>query len=69
VARPAPAPEDRVKRLTLDLPADVHRALKIRSAELEVPMVELLRRLIGQALKEPSTSRQKAQRRRDAPKR
>lgn len=45
---------DRLKRLTLDLPADLHRALKIRSAELEVPMVELLRRLIERSLREPA---------------
>ena len=47
--------EARVKRLTLDIPADLHRALKIRAAELDVPMVELLRVLIEQALEDPST--------------
>jgi len=47
--------EARVKRLTLDIPADLHRALKIRAAELDVPMVELLRLLIDQALEDPST--------------
>jgi hypothetical protein len=55
-----------VKRLTLDLPSDVHRALKIRSAELEVPMVELLRALIGDALDHHSTLRELADRVRDA---
>lgn len=47
--------ETRVKRLTLDIPAEIHRALKIRAAELDVPMVELLRALIEQALEDPST--------------
>jgi hypothetical protein len=51
-----------VKRLTLDLPADLHRALKVRSAELEVPMVELLRVLIDDALSRPSTLRDVANR-------
>jgi hypothetical protein len=66
VARAAPTPDERIKRLTLDLPADVHKALKVCSAELEVPMVELLRRLIEQALKDPSTLRRLAKR--NAPK-
>lgn len=44
-----------VKRLTLDLPNDVHRALKIRSVELDITMTELLRALIAGALAEPST--------------
>jgi hypothetical protein len=44
-----------VKRLTLDLPVDVHRALKVRSVELDVPMAELLRELIGDALRKPAT--------------
>ncbi len=47
--------EARVKRLTLDIPADFHRALKIRAAALDVLMVELLRVLIEQALEDPST--------------
>jgi hypothetical protein len=47
--------EARVKRLTLDIPADLHRALKIRAAALDVLMVELLRVLIEQALEDPST--------------
>lgn len=42
-----------MKRLTLDLEGAVHRALKVRSAELEVPMSELLRELIDGALAEP----------------
>ena len=49
--------EARVKRLTLDIPADLHRALKIRAAELDVSMVELLRVLIEQTLEDPSTLR------------
>jgi hypothetical protein len=45
--------EGRVKRLTLDLSVDLHRALKVRAAELDVPMVELLRALIQLALEDP----------------
>lgn len=44
----------RLKRLTLDLSPDLHRALKVRAAELEVPMAELLRELIDAALKDVS---------------
>jgi plasmid stability protein len=51
-----------VKRLTLDLPVDVHRALKVRSAELEVPMADLLRELLDDAMKKPTTLRQIATR-------
>lgn len=58
--------KQQVKRLTLDLPADVHRTLKIRSAELEVPMAELLRELIVEALENPSVLSQLAERRRRA---
>ena len=54
--------EARVKRLTLDIPADLHRALKIRAAELDVSMVELLRVLIEQTLEDPSTLRRIADR-------
>lgn len=46
--------EVRVKRLTLDIPADLHRALKVRAAELDVPMVEMLRALIRHALEDPT---------------
>lgn len=47
--------EGRVKRLTLDLSVDLHRALKVRAAELDVPMAELLRALIQRALRDPAT--------------
>jgi hypothetical protein len=47
--------QGRVKRLTLDLSVDLHRALKIRAAELDLPMVELLRALIQRALEDPVT--------------
>lgn len=57
----------RVKRLTLDLPNDVHRALKVRSVELDVPMAELLRELIAGALAEPSVLAELAERRRHSP--
>jgi hypothetical protein len=56
-----------VKRLTLDLPSDVHRALKVRSVELDVPMAELLRELIAGALAEPSVLSELAERRRHSP--
>jgi hypothetical protein len=45
----------RSKRLTLDLAPELHRALKVRAVDLDVPMAELLRALIEQALGEPST--------------
>jgi hypothetical protein len=47
--------DTRVKRLTLDIPAGLHRALKIRSAELDVPMVEMVRALLQRALEDPAT--------------
>lgn len=47
----------RVKRLTLDLPGDLHHTLKVRAAELDVPMAELLRQLVADALKQPATLR------------
>lgn len=51
-----------MKRLTLDLPQDTHRALKVRSAELDVPMAKLLRVLVADALKKPATLRDLAER-------
>jgi hypothetical protein len=45
------------KRLTLDIPADLHRALKVRAAELDVPMVEVVRALIQRALEDPTALR------------
>ncbi len=56
-----------MKRLTLDLPNDVHRALKVRSVELDVPMAELLRELIAGALAEPSVLAELADRCRQGP--
>ncbi|MDQ3570030.1 MAG: hypothetical protein M3396_05270 [Actinomycetota bacterium] len=50
-------PEGRQKRLTLDMPAELHRTLKLRAVELEVPMAELLRELILDALDHPQTLR------------
>lgn len=38
------------KRLTLDLAVDLHRSLKVRCAEVDVPMAEVLRVLIEDAL-------------------
>jgi hypothetical protein len=43
-----------VKRLTLDLHDDVHKHLKITAAELEIPMAELLRELVADALDKPT---------------
>jgi hypothetical protein len=37
-----------VKRLTLDLPREEHRALKLISVERDVPMAELLRGAIAE---------------------
>lgn len=62
VAAPSAPPGTRVKRLTVDLPAELHRALKVRSAELDVPMAELLRELIDEALRKPSKLRELADR-------
>ena len=53
-----------MKRLTLDLPTDVHRTLKMRSVELDIPMAELLRELIDDVLDDPSSLTQLAERRR-----
>jgi hypothetical protein len=39
-----------IKRLTIDLPPDVHRTLKVRCAGLGVTMVELVRVVIDDAL-------------------
>jgi hypothetical protein len=52
--RPSTPRGRRLKRLTLDLTPDLHRALKVRAAELDIPMVELLRELIDAALKDAS---------------
>lgn len=55
MAPPAAPRATRPKRLTLDLPPELHRALKLRAVDLDVPMAELLRVLIERALNEPST--------------
>jgi predicted DNA binding CopG/RHH family protein len=55
VAPFAASSEIRQKRLTLDLSPELHKALKVRAVELDVPMSELLRALIEQALNEPLT--------------
>lgn len=62
MARVPPPDPQAMKRLTLDLPAAVHRAFKVRCAELDVPMAELLRELLSDAMKKPSTLRDLAQR-------
>lgn len=40
--RPREIPEECEKKFTLQLPKDVHKALKIKSAELEVPMTTMI---------------------------
>ena len=54
------------QRLTLDLPASMHTALKVRSAELEVPMADLLRVMIHQALNDSAFLRRIAARARES---
>jgi len=44
------------------IPADVHRSLKIRSAELDVPMAEFLRKLIVETLADSSALNDLAER-------
>jgi hypothetical protein len=55
VAPRAVSEDTRTKRLTLDLSPELHRALKIRAVDLDVPMAQLLRALIEKALGNPST--------------
>lgn len=55
MARSAASAKPPPKRLTLDLAPELHRALKVRAVDLDVPMAELLRALIEQALSSPST--------------
>jgi predicted DNA binding CopG/RHH family protein len=40
------APEQKMKRLTLDLPEGLHRAIKRRAVEDGVTMVDMLRKLL-----------------------
>jgi predicted DNA binding CopG/RHH family protein len=44
----ATAPEQKMKRLTLDLPEGLHRAIKRRAVEEGVTMVDMLRTLLEQ---------------------
>jgi hypothetical protein len=54
-----------VKRLTLDLQDDLHKHLKVTAAQLEVPMAELLRALVTDALDKPTILTKTAARIRD----
>ena len=48
---PAPAPSEpsvKMKRLTLDIPEALHRAIKIQAAETGVTMAEQLRAILEQ---------------------
>ncbi|MCX8043383.1 MAG: hypothetical protein N3B18_04570 [Desulfobacterota bacterium] len=40
--RPRKTPEECDKKFTLQLPRDVHRALKVKSAELDMPMAAMI---------------------------
>jgi len=40
--RPRLIPEDCDKKFTLQLPRDIHRALKIKAAELDLPMTTMI---------------------------
>lgn len=51
-----------MKRLTLDLPVDLHRSLKVRSAELDVSMADLLRELVADALSDEASLSELAER-------
>lgn len=50
---PAPTAPGQTKRLTVDLPADLHRALKIHAASQGVQMVELVRQWIRAGVEDP----------------
>lgn len=39
-------PKEKMKRLTLDIPQSLHRAIKMRSVEEGVPMTDILRELL-----------------------
>ena len=39
-------PKEKMKRLTLDIPESLHRAIKMRSVEEGVPMTDILRELL-----------------------
>lgn len=39
-------PKPKMKRLTLDIPEALHRAIKMKSVEQGVPMADLLRELL-----------------------
>lgn len=46
-AEPEPdAPQVKMKRLTLDIPEPLHRAIKLKAADEGVAMVDLLRALL-----------------------
>lgn len=65
MAAPRQPRNGRSKRLTLDLTPELHRALKVRAAELEVPMVDLLRGFLAEALENPATLQALADRMRE----
>jgi predicted DNA binding CopG/RHH family protein len=41
-----PAPKEKIKRLTLDIPETLHRAIKGKAASEGVAMVDMLRELL-----------------------
>jgi len=47
VQGPQPKTEKgKLKRLTLDIPEDLHRSIKMKSVSLGIPMVDMLRTLL-----------------------
>jgi hypothetical protein len=53
-APPAAAPVTKVKRLTVDIPADLHKALRQRSLYEYTTLQALLTRLLEEKLREPA---------------
>jgi hypothetical protein len=45
-SEPTPAPKEKTKRLTLDIPETLHRAIKGKAAIEGVAMVDMLRELL-----------------------
>jgi predicted DNA binding CopG/RHH family protein len=45
-SEPSPAPKEKTKRLTLDIPETLHRAIKGKAAIEGVAMVDMLRELL-----------------------
>jgi predicted DNA binding CopG/RHH family protein len=48
VTPPPPAPKEKMKRLTLDIPESLHKAIKTRSVQEGVAMADMLREDLSQ---------------------